>query len=134
MSYLDDVTYVLDDVRAELKKNFGYPDTMIEYYFDEHLEAEYFDGSTVRFLTKSVFRANEINNKYIDDFTKAFSNVLGYPVDVSVKFDGDPEEVHQRIMRQVMGLPPVPSLKEKEEMARKEEEEKKKKEAAETVS
>ena len=126
MSYLDDVTYVLDDVRAELKKNFGYPDTMIEYYFDEHLEAEYFDGSTVRFLTKSVFRANEINNKYIDDFTKAFSNVLGYPVDVSVKFDGDPEEVHQRIMRQVMGLPPVPSLKEKEEMAKKEEEEKKK--------
>ena len=126
MSYLDDVTYVLEYVREELKKNFGYPDTMIEYYFGEHLESEYFDGSTVRFLTKSVFRAHEINNRYIDDLTKAFSNVLGYPVDVSVKFDGDPEEVHQRIMRQVQGLPPLPSIQEKEEMARKEEEKKKK--------
>jgi len=128
MSYLDDVTYVLEAVREELKKNFEFPQSMIDYYFGDHIKAEYFDGSTVRFLSDSVFVANEINNRYIDDLTKAFSNVLGFPVDVSVKYDGDPEEVHQRIMRQIRGLPPVPSLKEKEEMARKakEEEEKKK--------
>ena len=125
MSYLNDVTYVLEAVREELKKEF--PDSTIEYYFGDHLEAEYFDGSTVNFLTKSAFRAHEINEKYIKNLTDAFTTVLGYPVKVSVKFDGDPEEVHQRILRQVRGLPPLQSKEEKEaEAAKKADEERKK--------
>ena len=125
MSYLNDVTYVLEAVREELKKSF--PPSMIEYYFGDHLEAEYFDGSTVRFLTKSILRAHEINEKYIKDFKDAFEVVLGYPVVVSVKYDGDPEEVERRIQRQVRGLPPIPSEQERAaEAAKKAEEERKK--------
>ena len=125
MSYLNDVTYVWESVREELKRSFEFPQSMIEYYFDD-LEAEFFDGSTVKFLCKSVFRANEINNRYIGDLKRAFQMVLGYPVDVSVRYDGDPEEVHQRILRQVRGLPPLPTEAEKAaEAAKKAEEERK---------
>ena len=120
MSYLNDVTYIWESVKDELKKELS--SNVVDLYFGD-LKAEFFDGSKADFSTPSMFRYKTINEKYIDLLNEQFEKAMGYPVKVTVSYSGKEteEEIHQRMVRQIKGMPPYPT---EEEKANKAEEEK----------
>ncbi len=122
MSYLNDVSVVWENVKEALREK--YDKYFVDTYFSD-FECEYFDGSYVKFITPSAFKYTEVNKRHIKTLCDAFEEQLGYPVKVEVNCAEDPAEVQARIIRQLKGMPPVPSLEEKAAMAAEEAEKKK---------
>ncbi len=116
MSYRYDITQTWEEVKEAIAKRLSY--ATMNSLFGE-LVPEEFDGNHVKFRTESVYRFKEINEKYTDLLEEELKNAFGYPIKFSLRCTQTEEEVHQRILRQVQGLPPLPTEEEKAAAAKK---------------
>ena len=101
MSYFNDINYVWEEVKVELKKR--YPEKTMDYYMTR-FDVEAFDGKTVVIASEGYLPHKYVSENLADHIKELFSIMLGYEVGLEVKFTGDPVEIQQRIIKQVRAM------------------------------
>lgn len=113
MSYLNDLSVIWEEVKSELKKL--HQANTIDYYMSR-FTIEPFDGRKVILNTDGFLPHKYVSENLSEDIKKLFEMMLGYEITVEINYTGNAEEVENRILRQVRGLPPVdPEDEEKKE-------------------
>ena len=101
MSYFNDINFVWEEVKVELKKR--YPEKTMDYYMTRFY-VEAFDGKTVVIASEGYLPHKYVSENLADHIKELFSIMLGYEVGLEVKFTGNPVEVQQRILKQVRSM------------------------------
>ena len=113
MSYLNDLSVIWQEVKDELKKS--YPSSTIDFYLNK-FSIEPFDGRRVVFNTESYLAHKYATENLEDKLKELFIMMLGFPIEFEINYTGNPEEVHQRILRQIRGESPIVPEEKKQEL------------------
>ena len=104
MSYLNDLTYIWEEVKEELKKSN--PASTIDFY-TSRFTLEPFDGKKVVLNTDGYLPHKYVSERLADKIEELFNMMLGFPVELELNYTGDKEAVHQQILRQIRGESPI---------------------------
>ena len=111
MSYLNDLSVIWEEVKSELKKS--YPSSTIDFYMPR-FTLEPFDGRRVILNTDGFLPHKYVTENLADKIKELFVMMLGFEIDLEINYTGNPEEVHQRILRQIRGESPIAPEEKKE--------------------
>ena len=98
MSYLNEINDIWEMVKDSLKKQ--YSETTAELWFRD-LKIEFFDNNNIVFSCSFPFKYNVVKEKYLDKIEEEFSRILGFPITVELKFDGEQVDI-ERIKQALM--------------------------------
>ncbi len=113
MSYLNDLSVIWEEVKEELKKTN--PSSTIDFYMPR-FTLEPFDGRRVVLNTDGYLPHKYVTENLADKIKELFIMMLGFDIELEINYTGDPEEVHQRILRQIRGESPIVPEEKKEQL------------------
>ncbi len=113
MSYLNDLTFIWQEVKEELKKHHSA--NTIDFYMSR-FTLEPFDGKKVILNTDGFLPHKYVTENLADDIKNLFNMMLGFPIELEINYTGDAEAVHQQILRQIRGESPIAPEKKKEDI------------------
>ena len=111
MTYINDINNIWEMVKASLTDKM--PQSAVNLWFGD-LKVVSFDGNKVTFSIESEFKHNIIlKQKYDQMIAEHFSTIIGFDVEVEVKFVGTPVD-KQSILDIINGEKTVTEEKEEE--------------------
>ncbi len=107
----DDIVLMWNEVRESMKDDMA--ESLVNIFYGE-LDVVDFDGNTFYFEIRSQIKYNSLMKpKYKDFLEEQLSAYIGYEVDTSIEFTGDPEE-YNRVREQT-----IATIKRTEEAERR---------------
>ena len=114
MSYINEMNFILEAVKDKLKNDL--PDDQVNFLLGD-LTVESFDGKKAVFLSPSPLKCQLITKQLMDKLQEYFRLFLGYEIELVFNSEISEQEVKEKILRQVRGLPPEEPPKKREPLS-----------------